>query len=90
MKFLKEFCLVLCIFTIHAFPADDPVELSKRAGKMLNDWVESGKMGNPEEQGPYFEGDIMLPKDARGGIIKTSAKWKDAKVPYVLEGSFSE
>lgn len=60
------------------------------AGKSLRDWVKSKGKGNPEEQGHYFEGDIMLDVEARNGVILNSQKWKDAKIPYEIRGSFSE
>lgn len=62
----------------------------RAVGKNLKDWVKSKKLGNPEEQGNYFQGDIMINAEARNGIILESQKWPQGLVPYVIKGSFSE
>lgn len=58
-----------------------------RAGKNLNLWEKSDKRGNPEEQGTYFEGDIMT-NEARNDVDLDSEKWKDGIVPYEVSRSF--
>lgn len=64
---------------------------NKRSGKFLHEWALSkDKTGNAEEMGNYFEGDIMLNRKARNGLIETSRKWKDGKIPYEINGNFSE
>lgn len=63
---------------------------NKLAGSILKDWTKSNKKGNPEEQGTYFEGDIMIDVEARNGVILTAQKWKGGKIPYEIRGSFSE
>lgn len=62
----------------------------KLAGKNLKEWTKSKGKGNPEEQGNYFEGDIIIDVEARNGVILTSQKWPGAKIPYEIRGSFSE
>lgn len=59
----------------------------ERAGKSLKAWENSTKLGNPEEQGTYFEGDIMF-SEARKDVDLDSDKWKDGVVPYEVRGSF--
>ena len=59
----------------------------ERAGKSLNVWEESEKVGNPEEQGTYFEGDIIN-IEARNDVDLDSRMWKDGIIPYELRGSF--
>jgi hypothetical protein len=61
-----------------------------RVGKNLKEWTNSKKKGNPEEQGSYFEGDIIIDIEARNGVILTSQKWAGGKIPYEIRGSFSE
>lgn len=51
-------------------------------------------MENPEETGPYLEGDINGEADEylkhlRNGIVSTSYRWPGGKVPYEIQGSFS-
>lgn len=65
-------------------------EPSKVSGRLLTEWAKAKKKGNPEEQGNYFEGDIMIPGEARNGVILAAQKWKNATVPYVIKGSFSK
>lgn len=72
------------------FGADIYNTPSELAGRNLKDWTKSGKKGNPEEQGPYFEGDIMLDVETRNGVILEARKWKDGKIPYEIKGSFSK
>lgn len=60
------------------------------AGRNLKEWISSNGKGNPEEQGNYFEGDIIIDIEARNGVILTSQKWPGAVIPYVIRGSFSE
>lgn len=92
MKSLKVLFLVAIIKIITALPlGPDEVlyEPSEMAGRSLDLWVQTGMVGNPEEQGPYLEGDIMLP-EARNGVTSPSQLWEKAIVPYDLSGSFSK
>ncbi len=59
------------------------------AGRNLELWEKSGMVGNAEEQGPYFEGDIMT-QDGRNGVVSSAQKWKNARIPYELGTSFSK
>lgn len=47
---------------------------------------------NPEEQGPYIEGDILVPlpdNATRNGMKTESLRWKSGVVPFEIRGSFS-
>lgn len=59
------------------------------AGRNLKEWVKLKEMGNPEEQGTYFEGDIMIDVEARNGVVLSSQKWPNGLIPYVIKGNFS-
>lgn len=103
---LKVFLILTILKLAESWPADSRMlagtidlsrygpeiynEPSKVAGKMLTKWSEAKGKGNPEEQGNYFEGDIMIPGEARNGVILAAQKWKDGLVPYVIKGSFSK
>jgi hypothetical protein len=53
--------------------------------------VLSENFGNPEEKGPYLEGDLLVPRTfARNGVKNEALKWKGGEVPYVISGRFSE
>ena len=46
---------------------------------------------NFEEEGDYFEGDMILPLDlAKNHINSDASRWPGGTVPYVIEGTFSE
>uniref|UniRef100_A0A1B0D0X1 Peptidase M12A domain-containing protein n=1 Tax=Phlebotomus papatasi TaxID=29031 RepID=A0A1B0D0X1_PHLPP len=47
--------------------------------------------GNPEEQGSYLEGDLLIPLSrARNGLVAKATRWPNGVVPYEIQGSFSE
>ena len=46
---------------------------------------------NIEEEGEFFEGDMILPSDvAKNHINNAVYRWPGGTVPYVIEGTFSE
>lgn len=64
-------------------------EPSKIGGRILETWLKGGMIGNPEEQGPYFEGDLIM-TEGRNGVTSATQLWTKAKVPFEMSGSFSE
>ncbi|XP_050498464.1 zinc metalloproteinase nas-13-like [Diabrotica virgifera virgifera] len=45
---------------------------------------------NPEENGIYFEGDIVLPeKSLRSGIVGDYYRWPKGIIPYVITGNYT-
>jgi hypothetical protein len=62
----------------------------KRTGKSLKEWTAAKKKGNPEEQGNYFEGDIIIDMEGRNGVVLAAQKWPNGKIPYEIVGTFSE
>lgn len=88
-KFLIFTSIVKLILSLPLGPDEVLYEPSEIAGRTLDDWVIKGAYGNAEEQGPYLEGDIMLP-EARNGVTSPSQLWDKGIVPYELSGSFSE
>lgn len=65
-------------------------EPDEEAGNRLKKWKpENGD--NPEEQGTYLEGDMLITKpEGRNGLIDTSKRWPNGVIPFRIEGSFSE
>ena len=46
---------------------------------------------NFEEEGDYFEGDMILPSDvAKNHINNAIRRWPGGIVPYVIEGTFGK
>lgn len=72
----------------------------KSAGEALQKWQRAEKAqtkksevrSNPEEVGPYVEGDILVPSSTgaggRNGMVAESYRWRDAIVPFEITGSF--
>jgi hypothetical protein len=51
----------------------------------------SGSDGNPEEKGPYLEGDLLVPREsAKNGMKNDALKWKNGEIPYIIRGRYSE
>lgn len=48
------------------------------------------KYGNPEEHGPYLEGDLLFPMNGKNGIKSVPSRWKNGEIPFEIRGSYSE
>merc|ERR550519_549641 len=48
------------------------------------------KLGNPDEWGPYYQGDIRLPlpKTTKNGLVDEGYRWPNGQVPYVFGSRF--
>lgn len=99
---LSIICMIFVVIAtadrrVHSYPTDElmlrksniEVEPSKFAGRVLIKWSETEHYGNPEEQGPYFEGDIIVP-NGRAFFTRQARKWDDGIIPYEISGSFSK
>lgn len=73
---------------------DSVIDLSRYGERIFGKPVEneglSGIIGNPEEQGPYLEGDLLFPTDAKNGMRAESLRWKSGVVPFEIRGSYSK
>lgn len=59
-------------------------------GKILESWNPETDGGNPEEQGSYIEGDILIPQsDGRNGLADKTKRWPNGVVPYEIRGSYN-
>lgn len=45
---------------------------------------------NPEEQGPYLEGDLLVPSSDKNGLTSESYRWRNGEIPFQIDGNFSE
>ena len=52
--------------------------------------VQPKKFGNPDEWGPYFQGDIIMLPEQRNGVIDTSYRWPNGQVAYVYDIDFGK
>ncbi|XP_036324697.1 zinc metalloproteinase nas-8 [Rhagoletis pomonella] len=63
------------------------------AGEKLSK-LNANSTENPEEVGPYLEGDLLVPHDKklpfRNGLLAYSARWPGAIVPYEIHGSYTK
>lgn len=75
---------------------DDSIDLSHFGtdiyGKPIaqNSRSFASQHGNPEERGPYLEGDLLIPVSSKNGIKSTASRWVNGEVPFEILGSFSE
>lgn len=83
--------------TINARPQnDETIDLSRLGSNLYgtpvknNGTITIDPMKNPEEFGPYLEGDLLVPKLARNGMKSESLRWKNGELPYVIRGRYSE
>lgn len=49
---------------------------------------EINNVTNPEERGGHAQGDIM--STTRSGLVTPSSRWKNGRIPYVIEGKFQK
>jgi hypothetical protein len=90
------FAVVLILLTnIFALDIDDEqIDLSDLGDDIYGKPVVSNarnsrrQYGNPEERGPYLEGDLLNPTSNRNGIKSESLRWKNREVPYEIGGGF--
>lgn len=82
IHFLGAMCLLLALsfsaFPVHGFPAWGSLFGENRP-----------KYGNIDEQGIYFEGDIVLPPGGKAGIDGEKYRWVNAVMPYTIAPSFT-
>jgi hypothetical protein len=93
---IKILCFFLCFGSVFTRNIDDEkIDLSHFDSALFGEPIESNVMnrarrfGNPEEHGPYLEGDLLMPT-GRNGVKLESQRWRNGEVPYEIRGSFSE
>lgn len=92
------YALVFIIFATRSFTCmttsfnddDDTIGLSHLNPQIFGKPIENEKKiwntadGNPEEQGPYVEGDLLFPTEGRNGIKAESSRWKNGNFQEYL------
>lgn len=62
---------------------------SEYSGIQVQHWYATNGTGNAEEQGSYFEGDILFPNSMlRNGLRSESSRWEDGIVPVDIDNNF--
>ena len=72
---------------------DEIIDLSHFGTRIFGQPIENNQDeldGNFEEQGPYLEGDLLIPSTARNGMKSEALRWKNGVVPFEIRGSFCE
>lgn len=89
-----------CVGGEEVHSLSDPIDLSllgpmiygrpsEDAGHQVERWLRNNGPGNAEEQGSYFQGDILFPNSMlRNGLKSESHRWADGVVPVEIENSF--
>lgn len=88
------FVLICCVNIFAQTIVDEKIDLSDFGleiyGKpMANTRNYNRKYGNPEERGPYLEGDLLVPVNTKNGIKVESSRWRNGEIPYEIRGPFS-
>ena len=94
---LLIFTLISTFYVSTARPQNEDfvIDLSKYGTRIFgtpikNFGILSNSSENPEETGPYLEGDLLIPTKGRNGMTSQSLRWKNRVVPYVIRGLYSE
>uniref|UniRef100_A0A1I8M9I8 Metalloendopeptidase n=1 Tax=Musca domestica TaxID=7370 RepID=A0A1I8M9I8_MUSDO len=62
-----------------------------KTARLLEEYEPESAAVNPEELGPYVEGDILMPQTSvilKNGLISTSTRWPNGIVPYEIGAQF--
>lgn len=94
---VKFLCLLICCVVARAVKVDDDkIDLSHFGLRMFGEPIPNNernrarRFGNPEEHGPYLEGDLLIPYEGRNGISLESARWPNREIPYEIQRGFSK
>lgn len=99
--FLGAFCKVTLAIAIPLLNDEDAIIPIAKYGARIYGLPdpEAGKIvenldvtqQNPEEVGPYLEGDMLIPEIlAKNGIIGNAYRWPGGRIPYVIDDGFNQ
>ena len=95
---LCYFCVIstltLCIRT-QSVEDDEAIDLTHLGSKLFQnpdfEFSKDLSTDHPEEQGPYLQGDLLIPRgNAKSGMKSESYRWKNGEIPYLIRGRFSK
>lgn len=94
------FCLISTLpYLLHTRSVDDDDETidlthlgSKLFGSPKFNATNELTGDHPEEEGPYVEGDLLVPTvgNQRNGMKSESLRWQNGEIPFVIRGRFSK
>jgi Astacin (Peptidase family M12A) len=88
---LLVFSLVVAACFSRSLGPDENDVAAVEAGDRLRNFQPGLGLANPEELGPYLEGDmIQTQKQGRNGMIEDIYHWPYGIVPYVINGTFDD
>lgn len=98
LEILFIFCCLASSFSHGAAQnfGDDRIDLSHFGARIYGEpIINSGRTfneseGNPEEQGPYLEGDLLIPTSFKNGMKAESTRWNKGEIPFEIRGAYSE
>lgn len=94
--FLSNLIAFVLVSTFARPESKDSIDLSQLGQDLYGSPVENNgtitidPKKNPEEFGPYLEGDLLVPIKARNGMKSESLRWKNGEVPYIIRGRYSK
>ncbi|XP_073820038.1 hatching enzyme 1.2-like [Musca autumnalis] len=62
-----------------------------KTARLLEEYEAESAVVNPEELGPYLEGDILMPQTSvilKNGLVSTATRWPNGIVPYEIGAHF--
>lgn len=77
--------LLISLFFGYIF--NSPIADKKENESNLDSWNEFD-LQNPEELGNYFEGDLIVPKFGKNGLVDTASRWNKGIIPYEISRNF--
>ena len=95
---LCYFCVICTLaLCIRSQPVEDDetIDLSHLGSKLFQnpdyEFSKDLSADHPEEQGPYLQGDLLIPRgNAKNGMKSETYRWKNGEIPYVIRGRFSK
>lgn len=94
--FFRIFLIFFCAKFSSAIEDDEKIDISQFGldlfGKPIafNERDFRRQSGNPEERGPYLEGDLLIPIKSKNGISSQAYRWPNKQIPYEISGRFSK
>lgn len=97
VKILSFFTGFLFLSVLARPQDEEKIDLSRLGSQLYgnpvpnNGTIVMDPKKNPEEFGPYLEGDLLIPvKLQRNGMKNEAMRWKNGEVPYVIRGRYSK
>ena len=96
IQILCYFCVIYTLaFSMPSVEDDEVIDLSYLGSKLFQnpdfEFSKDLNADHPEEQGPYLQGDLLIPSgNTKNGMKSETYRWKNGEIPYVIRGRFSK